>query len=189
MRELYKRFVKTWIRYVSWSRILTPKRFDLCLTKQIRICFVSWITIPLSFQKICRLIFKRFDLFSQIQRILTNRDESLVHRCAMNKSESIQILCFGLANPYPVCGFVLSYCIQKICFVIFFSKITWFVSIQKYESRKLTIFEFISEKTSLKSTKLLRESTFLLQTAQMAALLYQVFLPWNLWAFCGRRWR
>ena len=27
MRESYKRFVKTWIRFVSWSRILTPKRF------------------------------------------------------------------------------------------------------------------------------------------------------------------
>ena len=36
MQELYKRFVKTWIRFanpwfctVSWPRILTPKRFDL----------------------------------------------------------------------------------------------------------------------------------------------------------------
>ena len=42
MQESYKRFVKTWIRFanpwihiVSWSQILTPKRFDLCLTKRI----------------------------------------------------------------------------------------------------------------------------------------------------------
>ncbi len=42
MRESCKRFVKTWIhfanpwiRFVSWSRILTPKRFVSCLTKRI----------------------------------------------------------------------------------------------------------------------------------------------------------
>ena len=46
MRESYKRFVKTWIRTVSWLRILSSKRFNLCLTKRIRIRFVSWIMNP-----------------------------------------------------------------------------------------------------------------------------------------------
>ncbi len=48
----------------------------------------------------CRLIFKRFDLFSWIQRILTNPDESLVHRRTSNKPKSIQIQGFGFANLY-----------------------------------------------------------------------------------------
>ncbi len=55
-----------------------------------------------------RLIFKRFDLFTRIQQILTNPDESLVHRRTLNKPESIQILGFRFANPYWF---------QKICFV------------------------------------------------------------------------
>ncbi len=130
MRESYQRFVKTWIRFanpwihfVSWSRILTPKRFDSCLTKQIRIRFVSWIMNPLCFQKIrfvdsfCRLIFKRFDLFSRIQWILTNPDESLVHRRTLNKPESIWILGFGFSNPY--------WFVSWICFVDLFLKDTF----------------------------------------------------------------
>jgi hypothetical protein len=60
-----------------------------------------------------RLIFKRFDLFSRIQQILTNPDESLVHRRTLNKPESLQILGFGFANPYWF---------QKICFVDSFRK-------------------------------------------------------------------
>ncbi len=48
----------------------------------------------------CRLIFKRFDLFSRIQWVLTHPDESLVHRRTLNKPESIRILGFGFANPY-----------------------------------------------------------------------------------------
>jgi hypothetical protein len=48
------------------SRILTPQRFDSCLTIRIQICFVLWITNPLFY------VFKRFgswiwfiDWFSQ----------------------------------------------------------------------------------------------------------------------------
>jgi hypothetical protein len=78
------------------------------------ICNVSWITNLKCFQKIRfvdlyrRLIFNRFNLFSRIQRILTNPHKSLVHRRTMNKSVSIQILCFRCTNLYPV---------QKICFM------------------------------------------------------------------------
>jgi hypothetical protein len=79
--------------------------------------------------------------------------ESLVHKVTMYNSESIQIMCFSFANPYPVqkicfvnsflllcsedlfCGFDLGTCFQITHFVdwfrIFFSKITRFVSIQK----------------------------------------------------------
>jgi hypothetical protein len=46
----------------------------------------------------------------------TNSQESLVHRRTMN-SESIQILCFGFANPYPVQKIRFVYCVLKICFV------------------------------------------------------------------------
>jgi hypothetical protein len=84
LQELYKRFIKTWIRIVSWSQILTPKRFNPCLTKQIldlyrimdheswlkKICFESLIRNPVNFQ--------RFSLFSWIQWILTNLHKSLV---------------------------------------------------------------------------------------------------------------
>jgi hypothetical protein len=91
-----------------------------------------------------RLIFKRFDLFSQIQRILTNPDESLVHRRTLNKPESLWILGFGFVNPYwfqkicfvdlfcilfwkihfvdSFCGFVLWICFWKICLWIRFVK-------------------------------------------------------------------
>jgi hypothetical protein len=72
MRELYKRFVKTWIRFanpwirtVSWLQILTSKRFVLCLTKRIldsyrivdhkswlkKIRFESLVTNPVNFQR------------------------------------------------------------------------------------------------------------------------------------------
>ncbi len=56
-----------------------------------------------------RLISKRFDLFSQI---LTNPDESLVHRRTLNKPESLWILGFGFANPYwfQKIRFVDSFC-------------------------------------------------------------------------------
>jgi hypothetical protein len=126
MQESYKRFVNSWIHFanpwictVSWSQILNPKRFDSCLTKWIQICFISWITNPYCLQKIWfvdlirRLIFKRFDLFSWIQQILTNPDESLVHRHTLNKPKSIRILSFGFANPY---------CFQKIRVVLLGSK-------------------------------------------------------------------
>ncbi len=83
--EVFKRFVKTWICFanpwictISWPQILTPKRFNLCLTKQIldlyhvvdhksrhkKIHFESWITNPANFEI--------FNLFSRIQQIFTN---------------------------------------------------------------------------------------------------------------------
>jgi len=84
MRELYKIFVKTWIRFVSWSWILTPKRFVLFCDWQIILHRFanpdSWVrSLKIQFvDLICKLIFKKFDLFSQIQWILTNPEESLV---------------------------------------------------------------------------------------------------------------
>ena len=76
------RFANPWIRTVSWVWILTSKRFDSYLTIQIpdlhrivvhesglgKIHFILYIRI--------QPIFKRFDLFSRIQRILTNPHES-----------------------------------------------------------------------------------------------------------------
>ncbi len=81
-----------------------------------KIWFVPYETNPDSFRIVdlfCRLIFKRFDLFSQIQWILTNPDKSLVHRRTLNKPKSSQILGFGFANPYWF---------QKICFVNWFRR-------------------------------------------------------------------
>ncbi len=40
-----------------------------------------------------------------------NPDESLVHRCTINKSKSIHVLCFRFANLYSV---------QKVCFMDWF---------------------------------------------------------------------
>ncbi len=71
-------------------------------------CIVDHKSLKFSKDSFCRLIFKRFGLFSWIYRILTNPDKSLVHRRTLNKPESIRILGFGFANPY---------CFQKICFV------------------------------------------------------------------------
>ncbi len=105
MRELYKIFVKTWIRFVSWSRILTPKRFDCALRNESG--FISYRG-----SRILN-VFKRFNLFSRIQRILTSPDESLVHRRTLNKPESIRILGFRFANPYWF---------QKICFADLFRR-------------------------------------------------------------------
>ncbi len=98
-------FANPWICINSLSWILTPKRFDSCLTIQIRIGFVSCITNPYCFQKIrfvdsiCTLIFKRFNLFSWIQQILMNPDESwrILSTIAWNKSVRIQA--GGLMNP------------------------------------------------------------------------------------------
>jgi hypothetical protein len=68
---------------------------------QIRICESDIQFVD----SICRLIFKRFDLFSQtIQQILTIPDKSLAHRRTFNKPKSIQILGLG-------------YCFQKIHFL------------------------------------------------------------------------
>ena len=37
MRESFKRFVQTWICFISWSRIMTPKRFVSFCDWQIRL--------------------------------------------------------------------------------------------------------------------------------------------------------
>ncbi len=91
MRESYKRFVKTWIRFanpwihfVSWSRILTPKRFVLFHDHKSWIRIVSWITNP--------AIFKRFILrirfVTQFSKDSTNPHESLVLWHETNPYES-----------------------------------------------------------------------------------------------------
>jgi hypothetical protein len=99
MRESYKRFIKTWIRFanpwirtVSWLRILTPKRFDLCLMKGIRIrgsCilnvfkrFISWILFVDWFSK-------DSTCFHKTSRILST----------IAQNESLRIQAGGLANP------------------------------------------------------------------------------------------
>jgi hypothetical protein len=80
MRELYKRFVKTWIRFVSYSQILLHRFAN----PDLRVRFLK-IRIVDS----CDLNFQRFDLFSRIQRILST--------IAQNKSLRIQAGRF--ANP------------------------------------------------------------------------------------------
>ncbi len=105
MRESYKRFVKTWISFVnpwicilSWSWILTPKSFDLCLIKWIldlyhivdheswhkKIRFELWITSPANFQ--------RFNLFSWIQWILSTIAQNESLKIQICESESLGIL-------------------------------------------------------------------------------------------------
>ena len=71
-------------------------------------CIVDHKSLKFSKDSFCRLIFKRFGLFSWIYRILTNPDKSLVRRRTLNKPKSIQILGFGFANPYWI---------KNICFV------------------------------------------------------------------------
>ena len=112
-----KRFAKTLISFVSWSRILTPKRFDSYRDWQIRLHRFANPDLRVQTLKI-RIggfdlwpEFQRFNLFSWIQWTLTNPDKSLGHRRTLNKPESIQILSFGFANPY---------CFQKICLLDLF---------------------------------------------------------------------
>jgi hypothetical protein len=120
MRELYKRFVKTWIRFsnpwiciVSWSRILTPKRFDSCLTKWIldlfsyrgsqiltlKDFFESLITNPVNFQR-----FACFYESNESSRILSTIAQNKSLKIEIRESESLRILKFwtresGFANP------------------------------------------------------------------------------------------
>ncbi len=86
------------IHFISWIQLHRFANSDLRV-QSLKIWFMD---------SICRLIFKRFNLFSWI---LTNPDKSLVHRRTFNKPKSIQILGFGFANLY---------CFQKICFVDLF---------------------------------------------------------------------
>jgi hypothetical protein len=141
-------FCESMDSFKLWSQILTPKRFVLLRHWRIQSLKIRFV------DSISRLIFKRLDLFSEIQQILTNPDKSLVQRRTLNKPKSIWILGFGFANPY---------CFQKICFVDLFhptvfkglvswirfvdlflkdlfygfvlqkqkSQITWFISFQK----------------------------------------------------------
>ncbi len=108
MRESYKRFVKTWICFanpwicfVSWPRILTPKRFVLYCDWRIwlhRFEYPDSQVRSLKIQivdSISDLNFQRFDLFSRIQQILTNPDK--FSTIAQNKS--LQIQAGRLANP------------------------------------------------------------------------------------------
>ncbi len=116
MQESYKRFVKTWIRTVSWPRILTPKRFNLYPTIRIlqildsyrivdqkswllKIRFESLVTNPVNFQR-----FTCFYESNKSLQILSTiaRNESL--KIEICKSESLRILKFwicesGFVNP------------------------------------------------------------------------------------------
>ena len=87
MRDSYKRFVKTWIRFANpWIRFVS--------------CHESWLhrfanpdsqirTLKIRIVDSFRdLNFQRFDLFSRIQRILTNPYESLVLYHETNPYES-----------------------------------------------------------------------------------------------------
>ncbi len=144
MREVYKRFVKTWICFAnpwiheSWlqkdSIFALPNESGFVSYRGSQILnvfkrFILWIHFVDWFSK------DSFNLFSRIQRILTNPDESLVHRHTLNKPKSLRILGFGFANPYwfqkisfvdsfhrpflkdLFCGFVSWIRFWKICFV------------------------------------------------------------------------
>jgi hypothetical protein len=170
MRESYKGFVKTWIRFanpwictVSWLQILTPKRFVSYHSHK------SWLhrfanpDLWVRFLKI-RIVdsfrdlnFQRFELFSRIQQILTNPDESWRILSTMAQNESLRIHTSGFANPdlqiqtlkirfvdsfrrlhhkLPVSwfGFVEILFKYPFCgFVLwkFFFQITWFVLFRK----------------------------------------------------------
>jgi hypothetical protein len=80
MQESYKRLVKTWIcfanpwiRLVSSSQILTPKRFVSYRDWRIRLHRFASLILKVSNRD---LNFQRFNLFSRIQQILTNHYES-----------------------------------------------------------------------------------------------------------------
>ena len=75
MRELYKRFVKTWIRIVIDESRLADLRIQT-----LRICMADSFRRP---------VFERFGLFSRIQRILST----------IARNESLQIQAGGLTNP------------------------------------------------------------------------------------------
>ena len=103
MRDSYKRFVKTWIRFanpwirtISWLRILTSKRFVSCLTKRI---LDSYRIVGHESSQ-----FSKIRLFLRILRILSTiaRNESL--KIKIRESKSLWILKFciresGFANP------------------------------------------------------------------------------------------
>jgi hypothetical protein len=154
MRESYMRFVKTWIRFVLWSRILTPKRFVLyrdwliqagglgnpdSRIQTLKICIADLI---------CDLNFLRFGLFSQIQRILTNPHESSQILSTIAQNESLQIQAGGLANLDSqirtlriciadlFCRPVFERFISWICFVDLFWKIRIVDSIYKAKNLK-----------------------------------------------------
>jgi hypothetical protein len=143
---LYKRFVKTWIcftnpwiRFVSWSRILTPKRFVLCLKKRIldsnrivdheswlkKICFELLITNPVNFQR-----FTCFYESNKSLRIFSTTAQNKSVKIEICESESLQILKFrirksGFVNPNlkdSFRGFDSRCNFQKIRFVDSFRK-------------------------------------------------------------------
>ncbi len=108
LRDSYKRYVKTWIRFANpWIRtvlwITNPdfKRFVSFRDWRIRIRFVSWITNPSCFQKIRfvdlfrRLIFKRLACFYESYeslRILSTIAQNESLKIKIRESESLRIL-------------------------------------------------------------------------------------------------
>ncbi len=155
LRESYKRFVKTWIRFmnpwiciVSCSRILTPKRFNPCLTKQIldlyrivyhksglkKIRFKLWIMNPANFQ--------RFVLISRIQWILTNLHDvlSTVAQILTNLDLQVQTLKICIAD--LICRPVFKRFVSWILYVR--AKISNYLIWKDYKSCKLNHLLFWS---------------------------------------------
>jgi hypothetical protein len=129
MQELYKRYV-----LYQGPQILTYKGSIRALRNESGFISNHGSQILNVFKRIFLLIWF-IDWFSKDS---TSFHKYLVHRRTMNNSESIQILCFGFANPYPVqkirfvdsfcllcskdlfCGFDLDTCFQITCFVYSF---------------------------------------------------------------------
>ncbi len=128
MRDSYKRFVKTWIRFanpwirtISWLRILTSKRFVSCLTKRIldlyrivdheswlsKIRFESLVTNPVNFQ--------RFACFYKSLQILSTIARNESFKIEIRKSESLQILKISIVDLFH--GFVFERFVSWIRFV------------------------------------------------------------------------
>ena len=99
MRESYKRFVKTWIRTVSWPWILDSYRIVDHESWLLKIRFDSLVTNPVNFQR-----FACFYESNESLRILSTiaRNESL--KIEIRESESLRILKIrirksGFVNP------------------------------------------------------------------------------------------
>ncbi len=137
LRDSYKRFVKTWIRTVSWITNPDLKRFVSFRDWRIRIRFVSWITNPSCFQKIRfvdsfrRLIFKRFACFyesNESLQILSTIAQNECLKIEIRESESLRILKIriresGFVTPNlkdSYCGFISWIRFWKIRFVDLF---------------------------------------------------------------------
>ena len=100
---------------------------DLCLTKKIRICFLSWITNPKCFQKLWfvdsnwRLILNKFDLIltnpCESPQIFSTYRQTYYEQVRIHTNPVFRIPESVSCSKDQFRGFDLSYFIQKICFV------------------------------------------------------------------------